>query len=199
MKKCLAVVLALLLMPAGLLAAPGEWVAHGVGYSLCVGTNGSTNSSAAGSGADIPFTLACTTKPRDHKAGTVIDACALITVATASGAPQAIVKLKAGSLGTITLVSNAPFLPANSSTTNGWVCFKSVIKDLPGAAVPTYSSFVTYPSATADARDSNATAALQSLATNGDLVWTVTWQWVGPGSGGASTAKLEVFVLQLSN
>jgi hypothetical protein len=198
MKKCLAVVLAILLCPAGLFAAPGEWVARTVSYALCVGTGGSTNSSASGAGTDIAFTLACTTTPRDHKTNTVVDACALITVTTGSSAPQAILKLKSGSAGTTTLVSNAAFIPANSSVTNGWVCFKAVITAAPGASIPTYSSYVTYPSATADARDSNATAQPVNLATNGNLVWTATWQWVAVGTG-LNTAKLEAFVLQVSN
>jgi hypothetical protein len=198
MKKSLVLLLIALLLPTSLFAAPTEWVARTVSYGLCIGTNGSTNTSSSGSGADIAFTLACTTTPKEHKAGTVVDACALITVTTGTSAPQAILKLKSGSAGTTTLVSQAPFLPANSSTTNGWVCFKSLIKDAPGASVPTYSSFVTYPSATAEARDSNATAALTNLTTNGNLAWTVTWQWVTAGTG-TNTAKLEALIFQFSN
>jgi hypothetical protein len=199
MKKCVAVVCAILLVPTWLFAAnTSEWIARTVSYALCVGTNGSTVSSLTAPGSDIAFTLACTTTPKDHKANTVIDACALITVTTGLSAPQAIVKLKSGSAGATILVSNAAFLPANGSVTNGWVCFKALIKDPPGASVPTYASFVTYPSATADARDSNATAQPIPLATNGNLVWTVTWQWGSTGTG-TNNAKLEAFVLQLSN
>jgi hypothetical protein len=198
MKKFLAVVLAILLCPAGLFSASSEWVARSVSYALCVGTNGSTVSSVTAPGSDIAFTLACTTTPKDHKANTVVDACALITVTTGTSAPQAIIKLKSGSAGTTTLVSNAAFLPANSSVTNGWICFKAVITTVPSAAVPTYASFVTYPSATAEARDSNATAQPVNLATNGNLVWTVTWQFGSAGTG-TNSAKLEAFVLQLSN
>jgi hypothetical protein len=197
-KQCLALGLVVLLLPTWLFSAPAEWEARSVSYALCVGSNGSTVSSVTAPGSDIAFTLACTTTPKDHKANTVMDACALMTVTTGTTAPQAIVKLKSGSAGTTTLVSNAAFLPANSSVTNGWICFKAVLTAAPGAAVPIYTSFVTYPSATADARDSNATAQPVNLATNGNLVWTVTWQWGSAGTG-TNTAKLEAFVLQVSN
>jgi len=198
MKKCLALLLVALLLPASLFAAPSEWVARTVSYALCVGTNGSTNTSSSGSGADIAFTLACTTTAGQLKTNAVVDACALITVTTGTSAPQAILKLKSGSAGTTTLVSQAAFLPANSTVTNGWVCFKSVIAAAPGASVATYNSFVTYPSATAEARDSNATAQPVNLATNGSLAWTATWQWLTAGTG-TNSAKLEAFVFQVSN
>jgi hypothetical protein len=198
MKKCLAFTVAILLMPIGLFAAPAEWIARTVAYALCVGTNGSINSSASGSGSDFAHSLACTTTAGQLKANAVVDACALVTVTTGAAAPQLLFKLKSGAAGTTTIVNHAAFLPANATVMNGWVCFKTVVVAAPAASVPTYSSFVTYPSATSDARDSNATAQPINLATNGPLVWTFTSQFLSAGTG-VNTAKLEAFVFQVSN
>lgn len=199
MKKYLALCLSALLIPSWLFAAnPSEWIAKTVSYALCVGISGTTNTSSSGSGSDFAHSLACTTTAGQLKASAVVDACALVTITTGTSAPQLIFKLKSGASGTTTLVNQAAFLPTNSTVANGWVCFKTVVSGAPGASVATYSSFVTYPSATAEARDSNATAQPINLATNGSLEWTFTSQFLTAGTG-VNSAKLEAFVVQVSN
>ena len=198
MKRYVAFALGLLLSPTWLFAAnPGEWIAKSVSYAKCVGFNGTSNVSTSGSGADFAHDLTCTIDAGQLKNGAVIDACALVVVTTASSAPQLMFKLKSGSAGTTPLVTQSAFSPVSSTTLNGWVCFKSLVNGVPAASVPVESSFVTYPSATSDARDSNTMTPTTNLNTAGSLLWTFVSQWLS-NPGGTHTVQLKAFEVKIS-
>jgi hypothetical protein len=185
-------------------APPAEWVAKTVAYAKCVGTGGNSNVSTSGAGTDFAHNLSCTLDASMVKANGIINTCALLTVTTPASAPQLQFKLKActvpgcGSGTVTTLVAQGAFSPVQSVTTNGWVCFKTVARAAPGAAVSTDSSFITYPSAVTWPPDSNTVAQPVALNTSVAQSVTLTSQWL-TNQGTGSTAALNALIVSVTN
>jgi hypothetical protein len=207
MTKTIALLLALLGLPLSLVVAgPAEWVAKTAAYARCVGSGGTTNTSTSGAGTDFVHSLACTFDPlvTPLKLNGVVSACALLSLATASTAPPLQIKLKActvagcGSGTVTTLVAQAAFDPATSQTSNGWICFKTVIDAAPGVSVNTENSFVTTPAGLTSAAESNNIPQPIPLNTLVAQTWTVTTQWLNT-AGTGSSATLNAFVVTITN
>jgi hypothetical protein len=192
------------LSPPWRAVAQTEWVPQAVSYIPCPGIAGDTNTSTSGAGTDRPFTLACPITPLMFEAKSVIDACALLSVATGASAPSLQIKLKACTVqgcasGVVTnLVVPAANDAAPSKNLNGWICTKTVLRTGPSASTPTDSSFVTYPGAVAYEQDSNTVGPTVNLNTLVTQYWTLTSQWV-TNTGTPATATLNDFYVQITH
>jgi hypothetical protein len=193
------------LPPQVLAVAQMEWVPQAVFYTACPGIAGDTNTSASGAGTDRPYTLACPITPLMFEAKTVIDACALLSVATGTTAPSLQIKLKACTVqgcasGVVTnlVVPAANAGPPNKNL-NGWICMKTVVRAGPSASTPTDSSFVTYPGAVAFEQDSNTIPQPLPLNTSVTQYWTFTSQWLTHPAGTTNTATLNDFYVQVTH
>jgi hypothetical protein len=185
-------------------APPAEWVSKTVAYAKCVGSGGNTNTSTSGSGTDFVHNLACTLDAAMVKANGIINTCALLSVTTPAVAPQLLLKMKFCTVlgcasGTVTpLVAQASVSVNINSTSNGWLCFKTVSRAAPGAAVNTDSSFITYPSAVSFSVDSNTVAQPVALNTSVAQSVSLTSQWL-TNAGTGSTVSLNAMTVTVTN
>lgn len=185
-------------------APPAEWVSRTVAYARCSGTGGNSNVSTSGSGTDFIHNLACQLDPSMIKANGIVNTCALLSITTPAVAPQLLFKLKSCSVlgcatGTTTvLVAQAAVSPNPNAAVNGWLCFKTVARAAPGAAVNTDSSFITYPSGVSFAVDSNTVSQPVALNTSVSQSMSLSSQWL-TNAGTGSTVALNALVISVTN
>jgi hypothetical protein len=162
-------------------APPVEWVARGVAYAQCGSTGGTTNLSSSGSGTDFAHSLACTLDAATITTGTVVRACAHVTVTTGTSAPLLQFKLKAGST-TLSAPNTAGTVP-NSITRTSVVCFVTMGGAVPGASAATYTALEGFPTEFFYTDLSNSVTQPVTLNTAGTLAWTFVSQWSSAGVG----------------
>jgi hypothetical protein len=177
-------------------APPTEYVAKDVSWYKCSQVGGTTNTSSSGSGADFVHSLACTIDANTIKAGTILRACAHVTVATGSAAPRLTLKLRAGATPLYAPASD--FLPQNSLTRNISFCWITMGGAAPSAASATYTSIEGSVTVLYFNEESNSLSQPISLATNGPLAWTFVSRWTSAGTG-LNSVLLNSFTVSITN
>jgi hypothetical protein len=176
-------------------APPSEWVAKQVSYATCTGVSGDTNLATSNPGVDYAHTLTCTVDANRIKAGTMVRACAMLTVTTAASVPTLQFKLKAGA--TTLYAPLFAFPPEVSLTRTTAFCFDTMGITPPGPTGNTQTSVRGFPTEVAYTEQSNSIAQPVSLATNGPLVWTFVSRWSSSIAGNSVT--LNHFQVEVGN
>jgi hypothetical protein len=172
----------------------GEWTPKAVQRHACHATGGDTNLSSSAPVAHI-HTLSCPLPANLLQLKARLHACALITVTTGGTGTRALLSLLLG--GTIVATNTPPGVP-DSHTTNGWVCFDSIIHADPGPTVPTFSSFSDATPAFHDfSSPGNEIAQPVPLATSSPFSVAFGSQWATAGDG-QNALTLHAMIVGLS-